>query len=443
REREREKERERERERLRERDKDRERRHREREESFYTARDYERQSKTYDMIPKELLPKPRDIEHRHRTVDTDSRSYESRSRHYQEYSSSKDHSHRGTDESRRSRDDERRTHERDTSGRDAGHRSSALRSKERESRTKDYSKQGQRVKEDHNSAVEVEPASNHRSEGKRLSKQQGHQPDATAKHRSTDKGTSRQHEVVGSYNDSRSTKLVDEHDRRVEHKPAVEQRTSVTYHTLAPTTVYVQMPNSAAPNHLRADRHQSVMIRPTSELPSPDEMNAVRAKESWEMERLWKARSMYGLEPNAPTTNFIPGPGSTSSFSDETPTPPVAVHGSSYTAYVVQPFQATPSHIYHSMPPAPPPVIYSSPASIPSIPDFLSSSDPAENYQQLSHPISSSINYRPLVDPSRLSSHNPLPEPPRESKYEPAPLSGIKPAKKLSADYFRPVTTTR
>ncbi|KAF9056566.1 hypothetical protein BJ165DRAFT_536503 [Panaeolus papilionaceus] len=439
-EKEKEKEREREKEKLRERERDRERRHREREESFYTARDYERHSKTYDMIPKELPPNPRDAEHRPRILEPESRSLDRRSKNHHEYSS-RDHTRRGTEDSRRSRDDERRANERETSARETENRDSVLRTKERESRTKEYSNSHHHNKEELKPVV-VELSSNHRPEGRRLSKQAAPLPEATSKHRSSDKRTVRQSDEAVSYNDYRSSKRVEEaNDRRAERKAAAEQHTSVTYHTLAPTTVYVQMPN-AAPDHLRPG-HQSVTIRPTSELPSPEEMNAVRAKESWEMERLWKARSMYGLEPNAPTTNFIPGPGSTSSFSDETPTPPAAVHGSSYTAYVVQPFQATPSHIYHSMPPAPPPVIYSSPASIPSIPDFLSSSDPAENYQQLSHPISSSVNYRPLVDPSRLSSYNPLPAPPRESKYEPAPLTTIKPTKKIAADYFRPITTTR
>ncbi|PPQ67162.1 hypothetical protein CVT25_005763 [Psilocybe cyanescens] len=190
------------------------------------------------------------------------------------------------------------------------------------------------------------------------------------------------------------------------------------------------------PPQLRLERNPSLTARPTSELPSAAEMDAVRAKESWEMERLWKARSMYGFEPNAQTTNFIPGSSSSSSRSDDAHTQS-AVYGSSHTAYVVQaPFQGSlGTQIYHSMPTGPPPVIYSSPASIPSIPDNLSSYEPYEHVYR-SFAAATPSDYRSPATIPRPSSdyrhpgtiprpplNNPLPEPPRESQLE---LNGLK-----------------
>ncbi|KAF7965521.1 hypothetical protein HWV62_43064, partial [Athelia sp. TMB] len=46
------------------------------------------------------------------------------------------------------------------------------------------------------------------------------------------------------------------------------------------------------------ERRPSAATRPTSELPSTAEMHAMRAREAWEMDRLWKGRSMYyGAQP--------------------------------------------------------------------------------------------------------------------------------------------------
>ena len=148
------------------------------------------------------------------------------------------------------------------------------------------------------------------------------------------------------------------------------------------------------------ERNSSTATRPTSELPSAAEMNAMRAKDAWELERLWKARSMYGGEEQF--NNFIHGPGSTSSKSDLSDDTPIS----------------SGNHIYHSMPLAPPPVIYPSPASIPSIPDSLSTYDiydlpPARP------------NGATTKGPSPLSRpplNNPLPVPPKESAFAPAPI---------------------
>ena len=220
------------------------------------------------------------------------------------------------------------------------------------------------------------------------------------------------------------------------HEPKSKRSTEIPKTRITESQPVLMQGRHPDPPPIKLERSTSTTARPTSELPSAAEMNAMRAKESWEMERLWRARSMYGLEPNAPTTNFIPGPGSTSSRSDDAPPHP-AIHGSSHTAFVVQtPFHGPSAQIYHSMPTAPPPIIYSSPASIPSIPDSLSSYDPYDpSYIYRPFPTSTPTNFK-ASSLSRPPLNNPLPEPPRESSYEPAPLPSTRQGNRHSSDYW-------
>jgi len=167
-----------------------------------------------------------------------------------------------------------------------------------------------------------------------------------------------------------------------------------------------------APPARQLERQPSTFARPTSELPSAAEMNALRAKEAWDMERLWKARSVYGNDSHGFAATTVP-----LTAKDEK-SAHAAIHGSSHTAFVVQsPFQTQPPHIYHSMPDIPPTVLYSSP-SIPSSPQSFPSSQHRsskqlfQNFDQMS---ASATPHLPLT--------NPLPEPPRASSYEPAALS--------------------
>ncbi|KAF6766598.1 hypothetical protein DFP72DRAFT_1057747 [Ephemerocybe angulata] len=185
----------------------------------------------------------------------------------------------------------------------------------------------------------------------------------------------------------------------------------------------------------RVERKPSTATRPTSELPSAADMNALRAKEAWDMERMWKARSMYGAELNGNAVQSIPAQ-SVLSFSDNLSTQ-AASYGSSHTAFTLQaPFQAAgPSSIYHSMPTKPPPIIYGSPASIPSLPDSLPY-DPYDhnNFGNGTPTRQPRASYAPSPpEPLPMLSrtplaNNPLPEPPRESTYKPAPLPPMKPA---------------
>ncbi|KAJ8488315.1 hypothetical protein ONZ45_g13995 [Pleurotus djamor] len=165
-------------------------------------------------------------------------------------------------------------------------------------------------------------------------------------------------------------------------------------------------------SHKSLERANSSSTRPTSELPSTAELNALRAREAWDMERLWKARSMYGPDPS----NMVPAPssiGTSASYID--PSVASAVHGSSHTAFVIPtPFQQHPQtgHIYHSMPNGPPPIFYAAPHTT------------QYQHQPQQYPQHYTRAY-PIMDPLPpiASRSNPLPEPPRESSYDPAHLA--------------------
>ncbi|KAJ7897108.1 hypothetical protein B0H14DRAFT_2676923 [Mycena olivaceomarginata] len=157
--------------------------------------------------------------------------------------------------------------------------------------------------------------------------------------------------------------------------------------------VDLEKPQPAPPPSRNLQRNPSKSARPTSELPTAADMNQMKAREAWDMDRLWKARSMGGMEANGVTAAPMPMPPAPVPKSRNAEDPP-AVYGSSHTAFMVStPFQqpASSAPIYHSMPPVPPPLVY-----------------PCRH-------ASSSNGFSPRS--------NPLPEPPRESPYQPAPLT--------------------
>ncbi|CAA7265974.1 unnamed protein product [Cyclocybe aegerita] len=385
--REKEKEREREKERVREREKEREKerareRRRERE---HRSIDYDRPSRDHDL----------DYEHR-------SRGYEPQPRD-PSYRSTKDTEHQA---------------------------------KEYDHRAKDYDSSRRR-----DSKFKVDPEHVEHS-SYRSSKQIVYVHEESPKRSSGQTTTRHNGDRSRTHDDYKSSRQREEHlERRSPDIPSSSRPQPIPIQmsvaTPAPVPVILVPTPPEPPAPLR--RNPSITVRPTSELPSAAEMEAIRAKESWDMERLWKARSMYGTELNAPRTNFIRGPGSSSSLSDDAPTHS-AIYGSSHTAYVVQPpFQTRGSQIYHSLPTAPPPIIYSSPASIPSIPDSISTYDYEPVYR--TYPAPSPSDYRITASMPRPL-NNPLPEPPRESPYEPAPLSSMRPSKKHSNDYWKHPSAT-
>lgn len=146
-------------------------------------------------------------------------------------------------------------------------------------------------------------------------------------------------------------------------------------------------PSSTRPR----ERTSSKSARPTSEVPSAADLNALRAQEAWDLERLYKGRSMYGMDANMDTAAPIPtvpvASTSVNGMSGSAASKHGAIHGSSHTSFVVQ---TGPTQIYHSMPTQPPPIIYGSPVGQ----TPLSSSPPAPDFF--------------------IRAPNPLPEPPRE-----------------------------
>ncbi|KAJ7786563.1 hypothetical protein B0H16DRAFT_1876559 [Mycena metata] len=171
-------------------------------------------------------------------------------------------------------------------------------------------------------------------------------------------------------------------------------------------------PPPPIPPRSRSREQASKSARPTSEVPTAADMNMMKAREAWDMDRLWKARSLSGMEPTGVATAPAPPPPPVPNGKPTQSLP--AVYGSSHTAFMVStPFQQQPpAPIYHSMPSAPPPVIY--PAGYAS-PNGSSNSSTNANRASTSDLSATSKPISPLLA-------NPLPEPPRESPYEPAPL---------------------
>ena len=173
---------------------------------------------------------------------------------------------------------------------------------------------------------------------------------------------------------------------------------------------------------------QSQGRRPTSELTSAAEMNALRAREVWEMDRLWKGRSMAsGLEgPQVVYAQSIGDVGSTTSVNG-------LGNGSAHTSYKLQPSFPfpTPTGVYSSSSPVPPlPLLqpmqqgaplYEFPSGVRSYPDLASI------------PSIGSPESTPST-PSR----NPLPAPPRQSPYRPAPVpaSFVEKDDRAKAEYW-------
>lgn len=185
---------------------------------------------------------------------------------------------------------------------------------------------------------------------------------------------------------------------------------------------------------------QSQGRRPTSELTPAADMNALRAREVWEMDRLWKGRSVtYGLEgPQVVYAQSIGDVGSTTSVNG-------VGHGTAHTSYKIQqgfPFPTT-STVYSSPALAPSPqvqpmqqqqqypqqsfgqtmqgALYDFPSGVRSYPDLA-------NIPSIGSPDST---------PS-MPTRNPLPAPPRQSPYRPGPVpaSFVERDDRATAEYW-------
>jgi hypothetical protein len=192
----------------------------------------------------------------------------------------------------------------------------------------------------------------------------------------------------------------------VESKDHVRRSATAT----SPSVRASGVPAAAAAPAPERRTSQSQGRRPTSELSPAAEMNAVRAREVWEMDRLWKGRSMaYGLEgPHVVYAQSIGDVGSTTSVN-------ALGHGSAHTSYKLQqgfpfPTPATAGTAYS--PPSPPQhhqqtkqSLYEFPSGVRSYPDLAT-------IPSIGTPDST---------PS-LTARNPLPAPPRQSAYRPGPM---------------------
>ncbi|KAI0756761.1 hypothetical protein C8Q80DRAFT_1340553 [Daedaleopsis nitida] len=170
------------------------------------------------------------------------------------------------------------------------------------------------------------------------------------------------------------------------------------------------------------ERHLSATAttRRNSELHGAADMSSVRAKDAWEMERLWKARSMaYGPDgmPVVSTPATI--------GSDSRP--------STFISTELQRVSSIPSVTavaeLHKTSPPPPRTLFMTPyQGAPSSQPM----SPQQFYRHSGYYPHDPLVHNPLPSPPRLSAYqqsplpmsltNPLPEPPRLSGYQPAPL---------------------
>ncbi|KAF5384845.1 hypothetical protein D9615_001350 [Tricholomella constricta] len=323
-------------------------------------------------------------------------------------SSSKDRHSRDRDLKLQDTKDRNHHKERDSKDRESKDRpskdreSNGRREKKRESRTKAEpepeadSRHQHRSHRDHKSRTGEHATS--------TSKKTLRSADSDLRRRETSAAAVQQDVVKGG----RDNRRRDDQERNSERKKEVSPPVNLNKAQPAPPA---PTPDTLPSRPL--GRHPSLSARPTSQLFSADEMNSIKAKEAWDMERLWKARSMQGDELNRfttiPSNHNTPLIGSISDTSSQS-----AIYGSSHTAFVVQtPFQSQHS-IYHSMPAAPPPIIYSSPSSIPTIAHQL----PPTHRQSHSRLYADSIASDQASYTSSSRTPNPLPDPPRESSYE-------------------------
>ncbi|KIK30343.1 hypothetical protein PISMIDRAFT_6424 [Pisolithus microcarpus 441] len=180
----------------------------------------------------------------------------------------------------------------------------------------------------------------------------------------------------------------------------------------------------------RVERVPSGSTRPTSELTSTADINSLKAREAWNMDRLWKGRSMYHGQPEAPFIHTPPPPSVSRKEFKPAKVEPVhqdvvpshgAAHGSSHTSYVVQPLQAHPvpaSVFYANMPSAPPPIIYATTSPYGQVPHRPRDYKTFRSLPEFSFPPQDTSD-----SPNRTP--NPLPAPPRESSYQPAPFPAL------------------
>ncbi|KZT30737.1 hypothetical protein NEOLEDRAFT_1237943 [Neolentinus lepideus HHB14362 ss-1] len=182
--------------------------------------------------------------------------------------------------------------------------------------------------------------------------------------------------------------------------------------------------NDVAGVHRRSSRSGP---RPTSDAASVDDFENFRAREAWEMDRLYKGRSW---DVEGPRSALIEDPhiawheNGKQAQVGRSHTVHSADYGSSHTSVVVQ-------RSFHAH--ASSPAIYSVPTTSSMYPQSSSRRSPSYDHPNGYRPRQDSV---PFPTHGSSSSPNPLPEPPREANYQPTPLPAGLPDSPSSPEYW-------
>ncbi|KAJ7193369.1 hypothetical protein GGX14DRAFT_379197, partial [Mycena pura] len=235
------------------------------------------------------------------------------------------------------------------------------------------------------------------------------------RHRSAEMSASNSQTLPRSASEQQHRSIPDmfpgQEDPRTNQRTRDDERESRRERKVADSRLEKPQPPLPLPAPSRTlERNPSNAARPISEIPTAADMNQLRAREAWDLDRLWKARSLSGMEPNGFVAAPMPAAGPVNGKHAEDQH---AVYGSSHTAFMMStPFQQKPAaQIYHSMPPGPPPIVYPAGYAVPNDHSSTNRSSPSDRSSNSMSP------------PHPVVGNNPLPEPPRESPYQPAPLT--------------------
>ena len=218
-------------------------------------------------------------------------------------------------------------------------------------------------------------------------------------------------------------------DRRRSTREAREARESPTEavrstqtpltHTNPTSTKHVS-PNGTA-HGSRAERHVSTSTRPSSELRA--DINALKAADAWELERMWKGRSMtYGTDGTVlPSTRH-------NITSDSRPSTIMSadLHRASSIPSIDHVSNVgnnqTQTYVMYQAPHGASARATSAQALYPSIMQQIKS--PKDDRRHRSRSMNDSVAAQKSSSPPQLTSirSNPLPEPPRLSSYKPSPI---------------------
>lgn len=225
---------------------------------------------------------------------------------------------------------------------------------------------------------------------------------------------------VHSKSEARKSRTKDNSSSR--HRTSQAEGKEVRRSPTVPNARVSSVPSSKPTQERRLSQSQGP--RPTSELTPAADMNALRAREVWEMDRLWKGRSVaYGLEgPQVVYAQSIGDVASTTSVNG-------VGHGSAHTSYKLQQGFPFPTAGVHSPPSS------SSSLRPPQQQQQQHNQQPrsfAQTMQGSMYDFPSGVrSYPDLANIPSIGSpestpstptRNPLPAPPRQSTYRPTPL---------------------